>query len=151
MKKIFFILAALLLSIAAFAQPRAAYGLVVQNQTSCDQYYVVVGDELCDCGGTYGSSIISIPPGGTHVYPNSTTIPGFPTTTPKGIFGAKIPDGPIYCNVPAGAVGQPACGLPPLYGFISIGANCIRCTMAKANWIPASNSCQEMARLIFTP
>ncbi|RYE00316.1 MAG: hypothetical protein EOP54_00605 [Sphingobacteriales bacterium] len=150
MKRICSILIAMLLSFAAFAQPRSAYGLVVRNLTSCDQYYVVVGDELCNCGGAYGSPVISIPPGGTHVYPNSTTIPGFPST-PKGIFGAKIPDGPAYCNVPAGAVGQPICGLPPVYGYVSIGANCIRCTMAKATWDPAINNCDDMARLTFTP
>lgn len=150
MKKICFILIAILFSVAALAQSRAAYGLRVENQTNCPQNYYVVGDELCNCGGAYASTLIVIPPGGTHVYPNSTTIPGFPTSTPKGIFGAKILDGPVSCNTPGGSVGQGPCGLPPTYIFMSILPNCRECARTRATWVPSSN-CDQMARLVFTP
>lgn len=145
-------LVALLLSFAGFAKAPAAaygaYGLVVENHTNCTQTYIVVGDEICMCGGAYASTMITIPPGGVHAYPNSTTIPGFPPV-PKGIFGAKILDGPISCSPGGNAVGQ-ACGLLPSYGFMALLSGCAPCAMTKATWIPAPN-CQDIARLIFTP
>ncbi|OJV53594.1 MAG: hypothetical protein BGO31_01655 [Bacteroidetes bacterium 43-16] len=150
MKKICFILLALLLSFVASAQSPSAYGLVVQNQTNCTQYYYVVGDELCMCGGIYASNMIAIPPGGTHVYPNSTTLGGsFPTSVPKGIFAAKIPDGPMACATSGGAVGQAPCGLTTLYGYLALNATCAPCSYTKATWYP-SFACSDMARLIFT-
>ena len=151
MKKLCFVLIAMLLSFAGFSQGPSAYGLTVENQTNCTQYYYVLGDELCKCGGAYNSTLITIPPGGVHVYPNSTTIPGFPTTPAKGIFGAKILDGPMGCNPSGGAVGQGPCGLPPTYVFKTLLNNCQICAVTKATWIPA-NKCEiDMARLIFTP
>ncbi|OJV53595.1 MAG: hypothetical protein BGO31_01660 [Bacteroidetes bacterium 43-16] len=149
MKKLSFILISMLIAFAGFAQSPSAYGLVVENHTNCTQTYYVIGDELCKCGGAYASPMITIPPGGVHVYPNSTTIPGFPAI-PKGIFGAKILDGPVFCSPAGGAVGQAPCGLPPSYGFMTLLSSCTPCAMTKANWLPANN-CEEMARLIFTP
>lgn len=150
MKRIASIVIAMLLSFAAFAQSPSAVGLMVQNQTNCTQYYYVVGDEMCMCGGMYASNIISIPPGGTHVYPNSTTLGGsFPTTIPKGIFAAKIPDGPLACATSGGSVGQAPCGLSTGYGYLSLTSVCTPCAVTKATWYPAF-ACSDMARLIFT-
>lgn len=147
-------LVALLLSFAGFAKAPAAaygaYGLVVENHTNCTQTYIVVGDEICMCGGAYASTMITIPPGGTHVYANSTTLGGsFPTTVPKGIFAAKIPDGPLACATSGGAVGQAPCGLTPLYGYLALSTTCTPCANTKATWYPAF-ACSDMARLIFT-
>lgn len=150
MKKLCFALIAMLISFAGFSQGPSAYGLIVENQTNCTQYYYVIGDEICKCGGAYSSTMITIPPGGVHVYPNSTTIPGFPAP-PKGIFGAKIVDGPVGCNAGGGAVGQGPCGLPPTYVFKTLFNNCQTCAVTKATWIPANKCDIDMARLIFTP
>ena len=150
MKKLCFVLIAMLISFAGFSQGPAAYGLIVENQTNCPQNYYVLGDELCQCGGAYNSPLITIPPGGVHVYPNSTTVPGFPGT-PKGIFGAKILDGPITCGAGGGVVGQGPCGLPPVYTFKTLLGNCASCDLTRATWIPANDCKADMARLIFTP
>lgn len=150
MKKLCSVLIAMLLSFAALAQSPSAIGLSVQNQTNCTQYYYVVGDEMCMCGGVYASNLIAIPPGGIHVYSNSTTLGGsFPTTVPKGIFAAKIPDGPLACATSGGSVGQAPCGLTTLYGYLSLTATCAPCANTKATWYPAYD-CSGMARLIFT-
>ncbi len=149
MKKLYFTLIAILFSIAAFAQAQSARGLIVRNQTNCIQYYQVFGDELCRCGTQYTSRIYTIPPGAVHNYPNSLTLSGtYPTTTPKGIVGARIPDGPAACGVPAGIVGHRVCGFPLTYNYLSITPSCTPCSATKATWVDAPN-CDQMAQLIF--
>lgn len=149
MKKLYFTLIAVLFSLAAFAQAQSARGLIVRNQTNCTQYYQVFGDELCRCGTQFTSRIFTIPPGATHNYPNSLTLMGtYPTSVPKGIVGARIPDGPAACGVPAGIVGHRSCGFPLSYGYMSISPACTPCANTKATWIDAQN-CDLMAQLIF--
>ncbi len=148
MKKLFLSLMIMLASLAAFAQAPSAYSLVVYNQTKCTQYFVVFGDEFCVCGSTYSSTVIAIPPSATFTYPNSIPLFG---GTPKGIVGAKILDGTPGCTPNGGTVGQNVCGLPLSYGFMNISGNCTPCAQTKATWYPAVQSCQETAKLVFTP
>ncbi|MBL7707031.1 MAG: hypothetical protein JNM21_15900 [Taibaiella sp.] len=149
MKKLYFVLVALLFSLGALAQAQSARGLIVRNQTNCTQYYQVFGDELCRCGMQYTSRVFTIPPGATHNYPTSVTLSGtYPPGTPKGIVGARIPDGPAACGVPAGIVGHRACGYPLTYTYMSITATCTPCVMTRATWVDAPN-CEQMAQLIF--
>ena len=75
---------------------------------------------------------------------------GYPTTTPKGIVGAKIPNGPLICSPGGGTVGQPPCGLPTTYGFTTLNGSCAPVGNTKAIWVPATN-CQSTAQLIFQP
>ncbi|RYE00318.1 MAG: hypothetical protein EOP54_00615 [Sphingobacteriales bacterium] len=150
MKKLYFTLVSLLLSFAVFAQAPSARSLVVQNQTNCTQYYQVFGDEICKCGSQFVSNLFAIPPGGTHTYPTSVTLGGTFPTIPKGIVGAKIPDGPAGCPISGGTVGHQACNLPPVYSYLSISASCTPCGPTRATWFPAVN-CEQVARLIFTP
>jgi len=148
MKKLLLSLVIMLASIATFAQAPSAYSLVVYNQTKCTQYFVVFGDEFCVCGSTYSSPVIAIPPSATFTYANSVPLFG---GTPKGIVGAKILDGTPGCTPNSGVVGQDACGLPLSYGFINISGNCTPCQQTKATWYPTALSCQETAKLVFTP
>ncbi len=149
MKKLYFTLVAILFSFVALAQAQSARGLIVRNQTNCTQYYQVFGDELCRCGMQYTSRVFTIPPGATHNYPTSVTLSGtYPPGIPKGIVGARIPDGPAACGVPAGIVGHRACGYPLTYTYMSITSTCTPCVMTKATWVDAPN-CEQMAQLIF--
>lgn len=147
MKKLFFLLVYTVISSALFAQAKS---LIVQNQTNCTQYYVVFGDELCICGTTYSGSFTAIAPGASITYMNSRTLGGtFPTLMDKSIVGAKIPSGPIVCNPSAGVVGEPNCGIPSVFSYLSLNTNCTPCGHTIAKWIPPTNCGQ--ARLIFTP
>lgn len=147
MKKLFFLLVFTVISSALFAQPRS---LIVQNLTNCTQYYMVFGDELCICGTTYTGSFNAIAPGATITYMNSRTLGGtFPTLMDKSIVGARIPSGPIVCNPSAGVVGEPVCGFPTVFSYVSFTLNCTPCSRSTARWFPATNCGQ--ARLIFTP
>lgn len=149
MKKLYFTLVAILFSFVALAQVQSARGLTVRNQTNCTQYYEVFGDELCRCGKQYVSKTFSIPPGGVHNYPTSVTLGNlYPTGVPKGIVGARIPNGPIACGVPSGVVGHQACGYPPSYIYMSITSTCTTCVTTRAIWVDAPN-CEQMAQLIF--
>ncbi|RYE00317.1 MAG: hypothetical protein EOP54_00610 [Sphingobacteriales bacterium] len=149
MKKLYFTLIALLFSLVALAQAPSARGLIVRNQTNCTQYYQVFGDELCLCGMKYNSQVFTIPPGGIHNYTTSVTLFGtYPPGTPKGIVGARIPNGPASCGVPAGIVGHRACGFPSTYTYMSFTPACTPCVMTKATWVDASN-CEQTAQLIF--
>lgn len=148
MKKLYFTLVAILFSFVAFAQAKSARGLIVRNQTNCTQYYQVFGDELCICGTKYTSKIFTIPPGATHNYPTSVTLGGLYPSTPKGIVGARIPDGPAACGVPAGIVGHRVCNFPLTYTYLSITPACTPCVTTKATWVDAPN-CEQMAQLIF--
>lgn len=149
MRKLYFMLIALLFSAGAFAQVNSALSLVVQNQTNCTQFYQIFGDDPCRCGSQYVSKLFAIAPGATHTYTNSLTLGNtYPTGIPKGIVGAKIPNGPASCATPGGTVGHQVCNLPPTYTYTSISATCAPCAMTRATWIPAQN-CEQMARLIF--
>lgn len=151
MKKLYFMLIALFVSVGAFAQVNSALSLVVQNQTNCTQYYQIFGDDPCRCGSKYVGKIFAIPPGATHNYANSTPFGNtYPTAMGRGIVGARIPDGPNGCATSGGTVGHQACNLPPVYTYMSISATCTPCAMTRATWIPAQN-CELTARLIFTP
>lgn len=151
MKKLSLFLVSLLLSLAAFSQTSSpsAVGLVVENKTICTQYYLVFGDEDCECGSNFTSPFIAIPPGATHYYPSSTTLGGtFPTSTPKGIVGVKTLDGPVLCGAGGGMVGQTLCGLIQSYGFTALTSSCTPCASTKAAWFSAT-SCSDKATLIF--
>jgi len=148
MKKLLLSLMLLLSSMFVFAQAKSAYSLVVDNQTNCTQYFIVFGDEFCVCGSTYVSKTIAIPPVTTFTYPTSVPLFG---GTPKGIVGAKILDGTPGCTPNGGTVGQDVCGLPLSYGFLNISGNCVPCQKTKATWDPTIQSCQETAKLVFTP
>lgn len=148
MKKLLLSLVIMLASLSAFSQAKSAYSLIVYNQTKCTQYFVIFGDEFCQCGSAYSSGIIAIPPATTFTYPNSVPLFG---GTPKGIVGAKILDGTPACTPNSGVVGQDLCGLPLAYGFMNIGATCTPCEQTKATWYPAAQSCQETAKLVFAP
>lgn len=148
MKKIFFILLLSLIPFALFAQARS---LVVQNLTPCTQYYIIFGAELCACGSIFHSSVMAIAPGGTHSYMNSRSLGGtFPTTADKSIVGARIPDGPLRCSSSAGVVGEQACGLPIVYSYLSLSADCVPCESTNARWWFAPD-CDSAARLLFLP
>ncbi len=148
MKKLLLSLVIMLASIAAWAQAPSAYSLIVYNQTKCTQYFMVFGDAFCVCGSTSASVTIAIPPMTTFTYPTSVPLFG---GTPKGIVGAKIFDGTPGCSPTAGTVGQGPCGLPMSYGFMTFAGGCIPCAQTKATWYPATSSCQEPAKLVFTP
>lgn len=150
MKKLYFTLVALLFSFVALAQVQSARGLIVRNQTNCMQYYEAFGDELCRCGSQFTTKVIAIPPGAVHNYPTSMTLGGsFPPGTPKGIVGARIPNGPASCGtVPTGVVGHQACGLPLVYNYMSISPTCSACVMTRATWIEPQN-CEQIAQLLF--
>lgn len=148
MKKLLFSLIALSFSSFAFSQARS---LRVENQTSCTQYYIIVGDEWCKCGDKYYSPLIAIPPGGSHGY--TTTMPlggSFPAAVPKSISGAKIPDGPPGCMLPGSNVSEPCFGMPLSYTYMSYKDNCEKCAKTTATWVPAPD-CDGQAKLIFTP
>lgn len=154
MKKIYMFLVAMIISVSLFAQAKSAYSLRVENNTPCTQYYVVFGDEFCTCGTAFSSIILTIAPFSSIFYPNSTSFSGtmgtFPPT-PKGLVGAKILDGPTFCMPGGGAVGQTVCGFPMSYGYMALDGACNPCGPTKATWFPATNSCQETARLVFNP
>ena len=141
----------MLFALTASAQTKSAYSLYVENQTPCTQYYAVFGDEVCQCGTSYSSIILTIAPFSSTTYVNSTFITGFPAT-PKGIVGAKILDGPTFCNPNGGVVGEINCGFPASYGYMAISANnCTPCVPTKAVWYPPMDNCEQMAKLIFAP
>ena len=148
MKKLYFMLIALLCSSGLKAQVVSALALTVQKQTNCTQYYQMFGDEPCKCGSKYMSKVIAINPGATHTYPNSISLGGSYPAMPKGIVGARIPDGPASCITSGGTVGHQPCNLPPTYSYTSIAATCAPCSFTRATWIPGQN-CEQMARLIF--
>lgn len=152
MKKLYFFLLALILPVALWAQAPSAYSLRVQNQTPWTQYYYIFGGEVCGpCASTYSSMLIAIAPMTTVSYPNSLPLGGsYPPTTPKGIVGAKIPNGPLICSPGGGTVGQPPCGLPTTYGYVTLNSSCAPVGNTKAIWVPATN-CQSTAQLIFQP
>ena len=152
MKKLYFSLLALILPVALWAQMPSAYSLRVQNQTPWPQQYVIFGDQLCGpCGSTYASMVLTIAPMSTINYPTSMPLGGsYPPTMPQGIVGAKILDGPVFCSPGGGTVGQPPCGLPPTYGYVTIDPGCNPVGNTKAIWVPAQN-CELPAQLIFQP
>lgn len=152
MKKLYFFLVAMILPVAIWAQMPSAYSLRVLNQTPWPQQYVIFGDEICGpCGSTYASITLTIAPMSTITYPNSTPFGGsYPPTINKGIVGAKILNGPVVCSPGGGTVGQPPCGLPPSYGYVTIVPGCTPAGPTKATWIPAQN-CELPAQLIFQP
>ncbi|WP_313491962.1 MULTISPECIES: hypothetical protein [Sphingobacterium] len=147
MKKLFFFFVAMLITVAAFSQ---AYSLRVENQTQCTQYYIIFGDEICKCGNTYTGKTFAINPGDVHNYSNSVPLLGSYPGTPKSIVGARILHGPLNCQSAFGIIGEPNCGLPIAYTYLSLNPDCRPCVQTTARWIPANN-CQGMARLIFTP
>ncbi|WP_124636235.1 hypothetical protein [Taibaiella sp. KBW10] len=153
MKRIYLFVMMLLCSSALFAQAPSAYSLRVVNQTNCPVFYSVIGDEICVCGRNYQSGIMSLAPGGTATYANTTffPLPGSYPPIPKGITGALIYSGSPACQNPTtGVVGQPApaCTLPLNYSYLGLGYQCERCSDIRVRWIPANN-CQEYAQLIF--
>lgn len=149
MKKVSFLLILMLISLKLFSQATTAYSLYVENRTNCDQTYVIYAADFCQCPVVAKSTPITIPPGGVHNYPNTMSVPGLGGFPPLGFVAAVIPDGPLACNPPNGIVGQPVCGYPALYSYVSLDAGCNRCTQARAQWFPSVNSCQEGARLLF--
>lgn len=147
MKKLFFFLVAMFITVAAFSQARA---LRVENQTNCVQYYTIFGDDLCKCGDKVSSNVIAINPGNVHTYGNSLTLGGtYSMSVPMSIVGAKIAHGPANCQPQAGTVGEQSCGLPPIYTFMALNQDCRECARTNARWITSSGCGQ--ARLIFTP
>ena len=148
MKKLLFFIIALFASAVGFSQ---ASSLVVENMTNCTQYYIVIGDEICVCGTQYTSSLFSIPAGGIQAHTSTMGLGGsYPSTIPKGIIGARIPDGPVVCQPSGSTVGEPACGLPPIYTYMAIDQSCRPCARTNARWIRSLN-CDTSARLVFTP
>lgn len=149
MKKLYFTLIAVLFSVVAMAQARSARGLIVRNQTNCTQTYQIFGDELCVCGTSYTSRIFTIPPGGVHNYPTSVSLGNtYPPGVPKGIVGARIPDGPPACGTPSGIVGHRNCNYPMTYTYLAFTPACTPCSTTRATWVDAQN-CELMAQLIF--
>lgn len=148
MKKLFFILLLTIIPFVLFAQ---ASVLMVQNMTSCTQYYTIFGDEPCSCGNAYNGDLRAIAPGATHSYMNSRLLGGtFPTMVDKSIVGARIPDGPLICHSSGGVVGEPNCGLPIVYTYLSLSANCAPCARTNARWVPALD-CNSASSLLFLP
>jgi len=152
MKKLYFFLLAMILPVAIWAQAPSAYSLRIQNQTPWPQQCVIFGGEVCGpCASTYTSMTIMVAPMTTLSYGNSTTLGGsYPPSIPKGIVGAKILNGPAVCSPGGGTVGQPPCGLPTTYGYVTILPGCTPAGPTKAIWVPATN-CQSTAQLIFQP
>ncbi|MEN5232487.1 hypothetical protein [Sphingobacterium faecium] len=147
MKNLILFLVTLFFSTVAFSQARA---LRVENHTNCVQYYQVFGDELCVCGNKYNSPLIAINPGSVHNYTSSMPLGGtYPSTVAKSIVGTRIPNGPAQCQPAGGTVGEPGCGIPPVFAYLSFNSNCVPCANTTARWFPATNCGQ--ARLIFTP
>lgn len=160
MKKLFFILIAVLVSVSAFSQtkPSVKY-LFVDNKTNCEQYFVVLGSFKCPCEDEhYVSAFITIPPMSTllldsSVLANPTT--GFGPTTFTGIpdeyiFAVRIRDNhPLSsCNfVNANTIGQPVCATLTSWSFTVKDLNCQNCANTTATWYP--DECGGTARLEF--
>lgn len=144
---------AVLISVSSFAQVPSARSLRVINQTNCHQFFAVFGDEFCQCGSTYSSNIIGIAPGSMLFYPDTTTLGGsFPVGAPKGISLARIVNQqpPFNCPAEGGTIGQPLCGVPPSVTFLTYQTGCVPCANTTAAWYPATTSCNQEARLVFS-
>ena len=151
MRKLLLFLVLLVSSTTLFAQPPTAYGVRVINNSNCMVYYRIVGDELCKCGETYSSPIISLPPGGTILYPNSITLGGsYPPGPPKSIMGAYIYSGPLSCAATViGRIGQSYCGLAPVFGYTGLNPTCGPCAPIQAVWTTTPNCETGIALLRF--
>src|SRR5690554_6030636 len=151
MKKLYFLMITVLISVSSFAQPGSAHSLRVINETNCYQYFDVLGGIPCQCATQdHASGIIGIAPGATLYYPDSTTIGGtFPPSSPRGIMLARVLNQPPPYNCPpgGGTVGQPACGTPASVSYTTYESNCRVCASTTATWYPASSSCSQEARL----
>src|SRR5690554_1330365 len=144
----------LLMSASAFSQSNAVRRLVVENHTSCTQYYTILGSDFCNCTDPeqhhFASSMIAIPPGGTHFYLNTTTLGGTFPPYPVYMYLARIVHTPYYClPFDGGTVGQPGCGGNSSVTYTSKHPDCTACGVTTATWYPAD--CEGMAKLVFTP
>src|ERR1700748_3000588 len=97
MKRLLLIALLGILGYTTFAQ---AGSLTVTNSSSCTVYYVIRGDKVGTCGFNVTSSMITLPPGGSIVYPNSAAIPGFPPAPILWITVANIYPRPPNCGAP---------------------------------------------------
>lgn len=151
MRKLLLFLVLLVSSTTLFAQPPTALGVRVINNSSCVVYYRIVGDELCKCGQTYSSPIIALPPGGTILYPNSTTLGGsYPPGINKSVMGAYVYSGPVSCSATLiRLIGQSYCSLPAVFGYTALTANCAGCTPIQAVWTTTPNCETGIAQLRF--
>lgn len=138
MKRILFIA---LLSFLAYGASAQAGSLTVVNSSNCTVYYIIRGDKPGTCNTSVTSSFITLAPGATINYPNSTTIPGFPTTTILWITMANIYPRPLSCGAPdIFSVGEPCTGFPLTISYPVYKPTCILCNPSEnATWVPASS------------
>jgi len=148
MKNILLSFVLVLLSFAGYSTSR---GIEIINQSRCDIYLQLRGAKECgDCEVHYTSCLISVPGGGTALFPNTTTICGFPSS-PVFVHSALIYSGPRHCQpLQTWLIGEPKCNLPTMINFFAMDQNCrILCERLTARW--QSGGCQGIARLIITP
>lgn len=145
MKNILLSFVLVLLSFAGYST--GSRGIEIINRTDCDIYLQLRGARECqNCEVEFTSCLMVISAGANIIYPNTTTICGFPSS-PVFVHSALIYSGPRDCQpLETWLVGTPKC-YPPEIIFWTMNQRCERvCDCLRARWEPAE--CDGIARLI---
>jgi hypothetical protein len=150
MKQLLILSMLILLCLGANAQ---AGKVIVKNTSPCSVIFNLRGAPAPNCGIGTGSADITITPGATLTYPNSASIPGFPTSPIFFISGATARSQPTSCGTPTyWTIGEP-CVVPPVSPSLPItnrnAGTCSFCMSGYAIWAPAT-TLGGTATLIFT-
>lgn len=137
-----------LLSLAGYSSSR---GIEIFNRSQCDVYLQLHGSSKCpDCEIEFKSCLMVIPAASSVIFPNTTTICGFPINPPAFVHSALIYSGPRHCQpLQTWIVGDPKCYQPETIIW-TMNQDCKRlCDCLRVRWEPGG--CDGIARLFIEP